>query len=154
MGTSPLLSRHLPYPHHRPKMLAPPPKLDLSKLRTSMAVEPGSNRKVGVRLSAARPATRIKTLLTPRLRPARTPRLPGGAAGPGSPIPSPLHGSALGLVGAGAAVGGNVVQSLVGGFVSPGAAHELSDHDDRWGEYRVCAADTRHGVAYGLVPRK
>lgn len=59
-----------------------PPPLDLSKLRMSMTSaggaggDPASTRRVGVRLSTARQTPRIRTLLTPKLRPTRTPRLP------------------------------------------------------------------------------
>ncbi|GIL72691.1 hypothetical protein Vretifemale_2934, partial [Volvox reticuliferus] len=137
-GTSPLLQRHLPYPHHRPRGFAPP-KLDLSKLRNSITQELGSSRKVGVRLSAARPASRIKTILTPRLRPTRTPRLPGGTtAGPSCPSPAQLVAPGLGGVVVDNAMApvdpsgadGNLVRSLAGGFISPGPDHELSDDKD------------------------
>ncbi|GLI68844.1 hypothetical protein VaNZ11_013387, partial [Volvox africanus] len=140
VGTSPLLQRHLPYPHHRPRGLAPP-KLDLSKLRISITQELGSNRKVGVRLSAARPPSRIKTIITPRLRPTRTPRLPGGtAAGPSCPSPAQLvaRGLGVGVVdnsvapvdSSGGGADSSMVRSLAGGFISPGPDHELSDDKD------------------------
>ncbi|GIL43296.1 hypothetical protein Vafri_1081 [Volvox africanus] len=139
-GTSPLLQRHLPYPHHRPRGLAPP-KLDLSKLRISITQELGSNRKVGVRLSAARPPSRIKTILTPRLRPTRTPRLPGGTtAGPSCPSPARLVARGLGggvidsavapVDSSGGGADSSMVRSLAGGFISPGPDHELSDDKD------------------------
>ncbi len=83
MDTSPAsLAVNLPYPHHKSKSVAPP-RLDLSQLRTSVVREPASSRKSGVRVSMSRP---VKTLITPRLRQTRTPRLPPSCGGALSPM--------------------------------------------------------------------
>lgn len=139
-GASPLLQRHLPYPHHRPRV-AILPKLDLSKLHSSTTQESGSSsRRPGLRPATTRQTSRIKTILTPRLRSTRTPRLPGGVgSGPGYASPVQLLSNRSCTVGevsttaangdcvGGNEAGGNLVQSLTGGFISPGPDQELSD---------------------------
>lgn len=74
------LLRHLAYPHHRPKV----PAVDFSKLRLSTPQGPASGRMPSVRIASSRRTPRIRTLLTPLLKPviSHTPRCVANGASP------------------------------------------------------------------------